>query len=124
MPETKVRIYQETDGSVPLLEWLDDRPAKVQDKCIILIERLREEGYDLRRPVCDILRDGVYELRAKHQNVNYRILYSFVGECIVLLSHGCTKKKKVPEREIEKAMLNREKYVKDPEGHTYEGDVS
>ena len=124
MPKTTVKIYQELDGSVPLIEWLDKQSTKVQDKCTALVERLKEEGNDLRRPASAPLRDGVYELRAQRQNVNYRILYSFVDKCIVLLSHGCTKTKRVPEREIDKAILNRKKYLENPERYTYEGDVS
>lgn len=50
MPETTIRIYRELDGSVPLLEWLDKQPEKVQDKCTALIELLGERGYNLRRP--------------------------------------------------------------------------
>ena len=63
MPRTDVIIYQEKDGSVPLLEWLDAVPEKVQDKCIEKVERLNQFGYDLRRPHCDILEQGIYELR-------------------------------------------------------------
>jgi hypothetical protein len=40
MPETKVILFSEDDGSVPVLEWLDKLPAKAQDKCIVKIERL------------------------------------------------------------------------------------
>src|SRR5262249_12017187 len=44
------------------------------------IERLRELGYDLRRPEADLLRDGVYKLRGSLNHVQYRILYSFHTE--------------------------------------------
>jgi hypothetical protein len=43
MPETEVLIFAEDDGSAPLLAWLDDLPAKVQDKCIVRIERPGEK---------------------------------------------------------------------------------
>src|SRR5438105_845168 len=65
MPRTNVWLYRDDDGTVPLLEWLDDLPQKVRDKCRVKIERLRELGYELRRPEADYLRDGIYELRAK-----------------------------------------------------------
>ena len=73
MAETEVVIYQEKEGQVPLLDWLDDLPAKVQDKCIVLIERLAEIGHEFRRPHCDFLEQGIYELRARHGNVNYLV---------------------------------------------------
>jgi len=57
MAKTEVVIYQEQEGQVPLLSWLDSLPSIVQDKCIALIEKLAEMGYELRRPHCDILRD-------------------------------------------------------------------
>ena len=123
MPRTEIRIYQEIDGTVPLLEWLDNLDEKVQDKCIAKIERLAEFGYELRRPDCDMLQNGIYELRARHQNVNYKILYGFCGRNIVLLSHGCTKEAKVPEREIEKAKENLRSFIKNPKAHTYFGEL-
>lgn len=38
MAKTELVIYQDEDGQVPLLDWLDSLPAKVQDKCIALVE--------------------------------------------------------------------------------------
>ena len=121
MPKTTIRIYQESDGSVPLLEWLDEQPEKVQDKFTVLIERLGDEGYDLRRPSCDLLESGIYELRARYLNVQYRILYGFVGKNVVLLSHGCTKESKVPKKDIELAVENLERYKNHPGVHTHSG---
>ena len=123
MPKTVVIIYQEIDGTVPFLDWMDGLTQKVQDKCIVKIELLTEFGYELRRPNCDILHSGIYELRVRHQNVNYRILYGFYGENIVLLSHGCTKEAKVPEKEIEKAKINLSRFKKNQQAHTYSGEL-
>ena len=123
MPRTDISIYQEKDGETPLLDWLDKVGEKVRDKCIALIELLAERGHELRRPNCDILEKGIYELRARRQNVNYRILYGFVGERIVLLSHGCTKEDKVPKTEIKRAVRNLRKYIEDPKAHTYTGEL-
>ncbi len=53
MPRTEVVFFQNDDGSVPLLEWLDDQPEKAQNKCIVRIERLEEMGHELRRPEAD-----------------------------------------------------------------------
>lgn len=119
MPKTTIRIYQESDGSVPLLEWLDEQPEKVQDKFTALIELLGEKGYDLRRPSCDFLESGIYELRARYLNVQYRILYGFVGRNVVLLSHGCTKESQVPKKDIKQAIENLQKYRSHPDVHTY-----
>jgi len=67
------------DGAAPLLDWLDVLPQKVQDKCIVRIERLSEQGHELRRPEADYLRDSIHELRIRHLRVNYRILYFFTN---------------------------------------------
>jgi len=73
MPQTAVVLFAEEDGSAPLVEWLDGQPVKVQDKCQVRVERLAELGHELRRPDGDYLRDGIYELRVRHQRVNYRM---------------------------------------------------
>lgn len=66
MPQTEVVLFQETDGTVPLIEWLDKLPSKIQGKCIVKIQRLEEMGYELHRPEADILRDGIHELRVAY----------------------------------------------------------
>jgi hypothetical protein len=123
MPKTTVVIYQETDGRVPLREWLVEQDKKVQDKCVVAIEILADRGYELRRPVADYLRDGVYELRVRYGHMNYRILYGFCGANVVLLSHGCTKEAAVPAREIERAIMNLKSYKGKPVAHTYFGEL-
>lgn len=123
MAKTEVVIYQERDGQVPLLEWLDNLPSKAQDKCIALIERLAEAGHELRRPHCDFLEQGIYELRAGHANVHYRILYAFVGRNVVLLAYGCLKERRVPRTAINKAVGNLNNYLQNPKAHTYFGEL-
>ena len=124
MPKTELRIYQEIDGTVPFFDWLDSLSEKVQDKCIAKIERLAEFGYELRRPDCDMLEGGIYELRVRHLNVNYRILYGFCGKNVVLLSHGCTKEAKVPKVEITNAQMNLKNYQGNPKAHTCVKELS
>ena len=120
MPEIEVLIFAESDGSSPFLIWLDKQSPKVQDKCIVFVERLEEYGYELRRPQADYLGDGIYELRIKRQNANYRILY-FFHENRAVISHGFMKQQdKVPEKEIEIAIKNKAKFLANPEKHTYE----
>ena len=123
MAKAEVVIYQEQKGQAPLLDWLDSLPSRVQDKCIVKVELLAEYGHELKRPHCEYLRNDIYELRARHGSVNYRILYAFVGRSIVLLSHGCTKEKRVPKTEINRAVRNRDNYVQDRKAHTYVGEL-
>ena len=118
MPKTDVVFFSDDDGTVPLLEWLDKQDRKVQDKCLVKIERLEERGHELRRPEADYLRDGVYELRVRHGSVHYRILYFFHNQ-IAVVSHGLRKEDVVPDREINLAMSRNMQFGQDPERHTY-----
>ena len=119
MPETRVVFYAEDDRSAPLLTWLDQQQRKVQDKCLVKIERLAELGHELRRPEADFLRDGIYELRVRHRRINYRMLYFFY-ERIAVLSHGLTKENVVPDFEIDLAITRKGNFAQDPRKHTYE----
>jgi phage-related protein len=119
LPTIESRIFQDDDGQVPLLDWLDQIPNKAKDKCLIRIERLEELGYDLRRPEADYLRDGIYELRTRVGTVNYRILYFFFKQEAVILSHGLTKENDVPDKEIDLAVVRKKKFEKNPKMHTY-----
>ena len=109
MAQTEVLFYREPkDDSVPLLRWLEDLPMRVQAKCVERIDRLGELGHEMRRPESDFLRDGVYELRASYQGVHYRMLYFFAGKSVVVVSHGLTKKREVPPREIDQALRRKQ----------------
>lgn len=119
MPVTTVVSFRDAERMCPLLVWLDKLPTKVQDKCIVRIERLAEKGHELRRPEADFLRDGIYELRTSFQNVNYRMLYFFHRQTAVI-SHGLTKDKQVPDRETAVAIRHRELFEKNPAKYTYE----
>jgi phage-related protein len=120
MPKIGIKFFAEEDGSVPFLEWMDKLPAKAQDKCIVGIELLAEKGYELRRPLADYLRDGIYELRVSLQRIHYRILYFFQGEQAVI-SHGLTKTSQVPPKEIDLAIERKVRFGKNQERHTPRG---
>ncbi len=119
MPKTRVVFYKEDDESIPILEWLDSLSNKVQDKCLVKIERLRGLGYELRRPEADYLRDDIYELRVRRQRVNYRMLYFFHGRIAVVISHGLVKERVVPPKEINRAVERKEKFERNPDKHSY-----
>jgi phage-related protein len=106
MPATEVLLFQELNGTVPVLDWLKELQRKNRpafEKCLFLLDLLEEFGHELWRPRADLLRDGVYELRTRVRNVNYRLLYGFVGKDIAVVAHALTKKAKVPDRDIDLA---------------------
>jgi len=120
LPKTRVLLYREDDGTVPLLEWLDSLPSKAVAKCRVRIERLADLGHELRRPEADLLRDGIYELRVGLQGQNYRMLYFFHGKAVVVLSHGLVKEREVPPKEIDRALQRRRRFEANPKEHTHE----
>jgi phage-related protein len=126
MPATAVLLYQEQEGTVPVLEWLKELQRKNRaafEKCLFLLDLLEEFGHELRRPRADLLRDGVYELRTKVQNVNYRLLYGFVGKDIAVVAHAVTKTAKVPDRDIDLAARRLALVRRSPRKHTAEREV-
>jgi phage-related protein len=121
---TEVVFYQEDDGSVPLLEWLDRLPAKAQAKCLARLKRLEDLGHELRRPEADYLRDGIHELRAILGGVHYRILYFFHRNIAAVVSHGITKEQRVPPREIERAIERKTRFTTNPTRYTFRPELS
>ncbi len=116
VPQSELIFYKEGE-TVLFDEWLKALPVKVQAKCLTLVSMLRSQGHELRRPIADILRDGIYELRLSYQGVNYRILYFFSGKNIVVISHGLSKKVDVPAIEIDRAIERKNEYEANPKVH-------
>jgi hypothetical protein len=119
MPTTELILFQEANGDVPLMEWLESLPPQAKTKCEFAMELLAKFGHELRRPKADYLRDGIYELRIGLHGKNYRILYSFIGQQIVLLSHGIIKESRVPPTEIERALSRRDIWKLNPNQHSF-----
>jgi len=120
MPQTRVIFYREDDGTVPVLEWLDELPRQAIVKCRLKLDRLKELGHELRRPEADYLRDGIYELRVRLRRLNYRFLYFFHGNVAAVVSHGIIKERDVPVKEIDRAVKRKRAFGDDPQAHTYE----
>lgn len=119
MPATEVVFYQEEDGTVPLVEWLEGLQAKALEKCLARLLRLEELGHELRRPEGDYLYNGIYELRASLQGVHYRMLYFFHGKRAAVVSHGIVKERAVPPKEIDRAVTRKKRFTVNPKQHTF-----
>lgn len=126
MPQTRLLFFRNVDGSAPAWEWLKDlrpRSPKAYAKCAVRIRRLAEMGHELRRPEADLLRDGIYELRARLGTVNYRILYFFHGRDVAVLANAITKENEIPAVEINRALDRKRMFVANPAAHTFIGDI-
>jgi phage-related protein len=120
MPQTTVRFFCEADGSIPVEDWLRElrrSNERAFKRCYSKIARLRLFGHELRRPDADMLRDGIYELRAREGHVNYRVLYFFHGRDVAVLGHALIKSDSVPAIEIERALQRKKLVEKAPTRH-------
>ncbi len=119
MPQTTVVFYKDDEGAVPALDWVAKQPDKVKVKLQAALRRLRTEGYALRRPEADLLRDRIYELRVRLSRVNYRLLYFFYGDIAAVVAHGRTKEDQVEPNDIERAIRRRKEFLLNPAKHTH-----
>jgi phage-related protein len=127
VPITSILFYQEKEGDAPVIDWLEKLKKKNPKgfaKCVGRIRQLSIMGNELRRPAADYLQDGIYELRAKHINTQYRIFYFFNGKDIAVLNHSIIKKTSaVPKKDIELAIKRKQKFEQNPEQHTYQKEI-
>lgn len=125
MPKTKVVYYAE-NGQCPFLEWMTElrkRELAAYSTGLARLKTLGEFGHELRRPVADLLRDGIYELRWRHGHVQYRILYFFHGRQAAVVSHGIVKEAAVDPKEIERAIKRKQNFELNPARHTVEKEL-
>jgi phage-related protein len=131
MPRTDVIFFRDLDGTVPCKQWLGRlyrSERKGAGKVVARMLLLAEGGYELRRPAADLLRDGIYELRARQGTVQYRLLYFFDSEKanVAILVHGFIKQgARVPQADIELAVKRKLAYESNKDKHIFrEGDDS
>ncbi len=124
MPHADIVFYADDDGRAPVVEWLEDlrnTDEIAYGRCAAAIGRLAGLGHELRRPLADMLRNGVYELRIRSGRVNIRILYFFHGRGLAILAHALTKKDIVPTADIDRAVRRKLAFEANPRAHTYIG---
>lgn len=124
MSRVKIKFFCESDGTAPVKVWLEE--LKLKDKigyarCVAKIKVLADMGLDARRPTVEYLRDGIFELRAKHVHIQYRILFFYQEQDAVILAHHLLKKSsKIPESDINVAIDRKRRFEADMKRHTYE----
>ena len=123
MPSTSILVYRDELGESDFLVWMEELKSRNQlayARCRARILELEQQGHELRRPHSDYLRDGIRELRTRAGRVQYRILYSFLGRNVAILTHAITKEREVPDKEIERAIRCVEQARLHPELYTLE----
>jgi phage-related protein len=107
----KVLYYEDKKGNSEILKFIESKKESNQAKILAYIEKLEELGPNLPRPYSDILKEGIHELRIKLSGDQIRILYFFIFQKYIVLTHGFVKNTdKVPKREIEKAKKYRDDF--------------
>ena len=107
-----IEFYKRENGSQPIKEYLDSLDRKQREKTLNKIDLLKERGNWLREPDSKHLGDGIFELRIQQGSDRGRVLYFFVSEGRIVLTHGFMKRtKKTPRREIAAAKSYRNDYM-------------
>lgn len=113
MPAIKVIFYETQDGYIPILDFLNNLNPKMEAKVAWTINRLEQFGHSLREPYSKSLGDGIFELRAQSGHDISRVLYFFIVNGCVVITHGFIKKtQKTPAQEIERAKKYRDDFLK------------
>ena len=113
MNNFKVIFYKKEDGTIPVREFLDGLNVKMEAKIARAIAILSEKGNELREPTSKSLSDGIFELRVRVGTDISRVLYFFMINQKIVLTHGFIKKtEKTPPLEIERAKSYREDYLR------------
>ena len=88
-----VYYFIDEDGCKPVKEFINSLTDKEQAKVYAYIAELKNQGNNLRRPMADYLRDGIYELRPRDN----RIFYFFYLRDRAILVHAIKKHvKRIP----------------------------
>lgn len=107
----QVVFYKKQNGTVPVEDFLQSLDMKMQAKVVRAIDMLKVNGYELREPYSKSLGDGIFELRVQVATDISRVLYFFVVNGKVVLTHGFIKKtEKTPLSEIDRAKRYRKDY--------------
>jgi len=121
MSEIDVHYFADDKGNAPAYQWVKTLHPKVKTKAYSRILHLKEIGHEIleNRTEAAYLGDDICELRWQALNQHYRLLFTFLGQSAVLLSHGIVKTTdRVPQREIDTAIEHRELYLSNPEKFT------
>ena len=99
-----VYYFVDEDGNKPVKKFIDSLTEKEQAKIYAYITGLKDQGNNLRRPMADYLRDGIYELRPKDN----RIFYFFYLRDRAVLLHAIKKHvKKIPDGDLKLCIKRR-----------------
>lgn len=107
----EVIFYEKENGQIPVKEFLDTLNPNDAEVVERIIDILRKYGNRIHRPYSAPLRNGIFELRAKGRDNQYRILYFFIKGDFACLTNACIKKtNETSSKEIELALKRKQDY--------------
>lgn len=97
-------FFEKDSKHCPTLEFIKEQSPLDQVRIERSFNLLVELGNDLRRPNVDYLEDGLYELRVRVVKKQYRFIFFYHNQRIIVITHGFLKKgSAVPRAEIKLA---------------------
>jgi phage-related protein len=92
------------NGRTPVKEFLDAQDDKAAASVLAFIERLRTHGLAMQRKFVKKLSGDLFELRVKHFDRIFRVLYFYRPGMLIVLTSGFQKKtQETPQAEITRA---------------------
>jgi phage-related protein len=97
-PKLTVRFYRNGAGHEPVRVWLKSLTRATMTEIGADIQRVQWR-WPVSKPLVDGLGNGLYEVRTKYENVQYRVLFCIKASAMVLL-HGFVKKTRTAPTDI------------------------
>lgn len=114
--EFEIEFFKLDSGNVPFFKFLDSLSKIERTEVLAFIEELRvvkSNNELVPNKLSKYLRDGIFELRVKHQTRITRSLYFFMRDKKMIFTNEFNKKnEKTPNEEIEKALKYKNLYLK------------
>lgn len=111
----KVKFYQDDDGSIPIINYLEKINKKEKAKILKYIEFLKDKAGYLDEPYSKHIKGKIRELRVDFGKNKHRIFYfTFIAKNIILLHAFLKKTKKTPIKEINQAEDNLKNVINNP----------
>jgi phage-related protein len=113
MATRTVHFYKTVDGKCPIQEFLDSLPAKAAQKATWVLKLLEDLDVVPASYFKKLVNtEEIWECRVQSGSNIYRLFCFFVGNSVVVLTHGFVKKsQKTPRQEIDRAEHYRREYL-------------
>ncbi len=107
-----LEFFKKDNQRCPTREFVQEQSPQDRVRINRSFKLLAEHGNALRGTDVHYLEDGLYELRVRVVKKQYRFIFFYHHQRIIVVTHGFLKKQSaVPRREIEQAQTYRNIYL-------------